>query len=157
MFLGPEGPLDEVENLLAAVRGSRLVMVTVETTGITTGAYARFVEVDAGKSAVGDAGDSDTGEAGDSKVGEAGESIVGEAGDSTMVSAGESMTRRDVGESMSGESGGACRGESSPPAYLLQEGSCFSRVSATLAFFFAGSSSSPASIWPLRRKKKKSS
>lgn len=33
---------DVAENLLAAVRGSRLVMVTVETAGITTGVYALF-------------------------------------------------------------------------------------------------------------------
>lgn len=45
MLLGPEEPLDKAENLLAAVRGSRLVMVTVETAGITTGAYALFVVV----------------------------------------------------------------------------------------------------------------
>lgn len=36
-----EAPADE--NLLAAVRGSRLVMVTVETAGITTGVYSLFV------------------------------------------------------------------------------------------------------------------
>lgn len=145
-------PLDRTENLLAAVRGSRLVMVTVETAGITTGVYALLAVVALGVSGVGDAGDSRTGEAGDSKVGEAGESIMGEAGDSTIVNTGESMIRRDegsirddVGESMSGESGGARRGESSP-ADFLQEGSYLSLVSETLGFFFAGSSSSPASI-----------
>lgn len=145
-------PLDEAENRLAAVRGSRLVMVTVETAGITTGVYALFRVVVLGVSGVGDAGDSMIGEAGDSNVGEAGESIMGEAGDSTIVNGGASMIRRDegsiredVGESMSGESGGARRGESSP-ADLLQEGSCLSLVSEALGFFFAGSSSSPASI-----------
>ena len=150
MLLGPKELLDEAENLLAAVRGSRLEMVTVETAGITTGVYAFFVVVALGMSGVGDAGDSETGEAGDSKVGEAGESLMGEAGDSTMVSTGESMTRQDVGESMSGESGGARRGES-PPVYLLQEGSFLSFVSETLGFFFAGSSSSPGSTWPVGR------
>lgn len=136
---------DEAENLFAAVRGSRLVMFTVETTGMTTGAYALFGIVTLGVSAAGEAGDSITGEAGDSKVGEAGESIVGEAGDSTIVSAGTSMIRRDEGsikrdsgESMSGESGGACSGESSPPD-LFHKGSCLSLVSETLVFFFAGS------------------
>lgn len=144
-------PLDKAENLFAAVRGSRLVMVTVETAGITTGVYALFDVVALGVSGVGDAGDCMTGEAGDSKVGEAGESFMGEAGDSTIVNTGESMIRRDVGESMSGESGGACRGESSPAGFL-QEGSYLSLVSETLGFFFAGSSS-PASIWPLGRNK----
>lgn len=42
MLLGPEVPLDGAEKRLAAVRGSRLVMVTVETAGITTGVYALF-------------------------------------------------------------------------------------------------------------------
>lgn len=133
------------------------MMVTVETAGITTGVYALFGLGALGVSRVGDAGYSITGEAGESKTGEAGESIVGDAGDSTIVSAGESMIRRDVGsnredvgESMSGESGGACRGESSP-ADCLQEGSCLSFVSETLGFFFAGSSSCSASIWPLGR------
>lgn len=145
-------PLDGPENLLAAVRGSRLVMVTVETAGITTGVYALFVIVALGVSGVGEAGDSMTGEAGDSKVGEAGESIMGEAGDSTIVNTGESIVRReegsirdDVGESMSGESGGARRGESSP-ADFLQGYSYLSLISETLGFFFEGSSSSPAGI-----------
>lgn len=88
-------PLYEAGNLLAAVRGSRLVMVTVETAGITTGVYALFrVVIHLGVSGVGDAGDSMIGEAGDSKVGEAGESIMGEAGDSTIVN-GQSVVRRD--------------------------------------------------------------
>lgn len=159
MLLGPGIPLDEAENLLAAVRGSRLVMVTVETAGITTGEYALFFVEALEVSGVGDAGDSMTGEVGDSKVGEAGESIVGEAGDSTIVNTGESMIRRDegsirddVGESMSGESGGARRGESSP-ADFLQAGSYLSFVSETLGLFFMGSSSSPANVWPLGKNK----
>lgn len=135
VLLRPEVPLDETENLFAAVRGSRLVMVTVETAGITTGIYALFGVAALGGSGVGEAGDSMTGEAGESKVGEAGESLMGEAGDSTIVNVGESMIRRDkgstgddVGESMSGESGGARRGESSP-ADFLQEDSYLSLVS----------------------------
>lgn len=102
--------LEKAENLLAAVRGSRLVIVTVETAGITTGVYALFRVGVLNVSGVGDVGDSMTGEAGESKVGEAGESIIGEAGDSTIVNAGVSIIRRDegsirddVGESMSGE------------------------------------------------------
>ncbi len=145
-------PLDTAVNLLAAVRGSRLVMVTVETAGITTGVYVLFVVVALGESGVGEAGESMTGEAGDSKVGEAGESIIGEAGDSTIVNTGESMVRQDegsnkidVGESMSGEPGGARRGESSP-AVFRQEGSYLSSFPETFGFFFMGSSSSPTGI-----------
>lgn len=85
--------LDRAENLLAAVRGSRLVMVAVETVGFTTGVNGLF-EVEAlGGSGVGEAGDSMAGEAGDSNTGDAGESIMGEAGDSTIVRTGESMMR----------------------------------------------------------------
>lgn len=93
MLLGPKVQLDEAENLFAAVRGSRLVMVTVETDGIATGIYALFGAVTLEVIGVGDAGDSMVGEAGDSKVGEAGESITGEAGDSTIVSAGGSILK----------------------------------------------------------------
>lgn len=153
--MGPEVPIDVAEILLAAVRGSRLVMVTIDTAGITTGVYAFFGAFC--KSGVGDVGDSMTGEAGDSKIGDAGESIVGEAGDSTIVKAGESMVRQDeesmreyVGESMSGESGGARRGESSPADFLQRE-KCLSLDSETFVFFFAGSSSCPGIIWPLGR------
>lgn len=159
MVLGPEVLPDKAENLLATVRGSRLVKVTVETAGITTGVYVLFGLVALLLSWEGDAGYSITGEAGESKIGEAGESIVGEAGDSTIVSAGESMIRRDVGsnredvgESRSGESGGARKGESSP-ADCLHEGSCLFLVSETLGFFFTGSSSCPAIIWPIGRNK----
>lgn len=144
--------LDEAENLFAAVRGSRLVIVTVETAGITTGVYSLFCEAALEVSGVGDAGDSMMGEAGDSKVGDAGESIIGEAGDSTIVSGrgsiikwDEGSNREDAGESMSGESGGARRGESSP-AGLLQDGPCLSLDTDTLGFFFAGSPSSTSCI-----------
>lgn len=159
MLLGEELTLDGADNLLAAVRGSRLVMVTVETAGITTGVYVVFVVVALGVSGVGEAGESMTGEAGESNVGEAGESIMGEAGDSTIVNTGESMVRRDEesirdddGESMSGESGGARRGESSS-AYFLLGGSYLSLVSEIFCFFFVGSSSSVGGICPLGQKK----
>lgn len=152
MLLGsPVLELDEAKNLLAAVRGSRLVMVTVETAGIITGPYALFGGVALRVNEAGDAGESMVGDAGDSKVGEAGESITGEAGDSTIVNAGASIIKRD-GESMSGESGGARRGESSSP-YFLQDGSGLSLDTETLCFFFAGSSSA-ACIWPLGKNNK---
>lgn len=149
MLLGPELLLDKALNLPAAVRGSRLVIVTVETAGITTGVYGLCgIEV-LEDSDFGDAGDSMVGEAGDSRIGEAGDSIVGEAGDSTIVNGGASIIRREegstmdnVGESMSGESGGAINGESSP-ADFFQGGSYFSLVSDSLSFFLGGSSSSP--------------
>lgn len=76
------------------MRGSRLVMVVVETVGFTTTGMNVLFEVEAfGGSGVGEAGDSMAGEAGDSKTGDAGESIMGEAGDSTIVRTGESMVR----------------------------------------------------------------
>lgn len=158
MLLGEE-LLDGADNLFAAVRGSRLVMVTVETAGITPGAYAVLAVATLGMSGVGEAGESMTGEAGESNVGEAGESIMGEAGDSTIVNTGESMIRRDeesirndVGESMSGESGGARRGESSPADFLL-DGSYLSLVSEIFCLFFVGSSSSVGGICPFGGKK----
>lgn len=117
--MGPELLPDVAEILFAAVRGSRLVIVTVETTGMTTGVYALCGVLALGASRFDEEVDSMTGEAGDSKVGEAGESSVGEAGDSTMVK-GESMMRLDD-VSMSGESGGARRGESSPADFLQRE------------------------------------
>lgn len=58
-----------------------------------------------------------------------------------MIRREEGSIREDVGESMSGESGGACRGESAPEDFF-QVDSCLSLVSETLGFFFAGSSSS---------------
>lgn len=75
--------LDSAENLPAAVRGSRLVMVVMETAGFATGVNALFEGAALGGSGVGEAGDSNTGDAG--------ESITGEAGDSTMVRTGESL------------------------------------------------------------------
>lgn len=108
-----EVPPDEAVNLLAAVRGSRLVMVTVETVGITTGVYDFTGATAADVCEVGDLGDSITGEAGDSNVGEAGDSFTGEEGDSTIVSFGESMMWNEGsicdggGESITRESAGA--------------------------------------------------
>lgn len=156
--MGIELPPDEV-NLLDAVRGSRLVMVTMETAGITTGVYAFIGATAVGVSGVGDAGDSITGEAGDSNVGEAGDSSIGEAGDSTIISFGESMMWNedsiceDGGESIGGESGGAFRGESSL-ADFFQNDSLLSCDTDSLSFFLAGSSTSAAGIWPLRTNKK---
>lgn len=92
MLLRLELPPKEAVSLFAAVRGSRLVMVTVETVGITTGVYDRFGAGNVEPSAVGEAGDSIIGEAGDSNVGEVGDSITGEAGDSTIVNFGESIS-----------------------------------------------------------------
>lgn len=66
MFLGPKFALAGPENLLAAVRGSRLVNVTVEAAGIPTGAYVLCAEADFAVFAIGDEGESMTGEAGDS-------------------------------------------------------------------------------------------
>lgn len=90
---GADWLLGRTGNLFAAVRGSRLVMVVMETAGFTTGMRALFDVKALGGSAVGEAGESMTGEAGDSNTGEAGESIVGEAGDSTIVRTGESLMR----------------------------------------------------------------
>lgn len=137
---------EELAILLAAVRGSRLTMLTVATAGITTGAYPLFDGVTEDESGVGEAGDSMTGEAGDSKVGDAGESIVGEAGDSTIVNLGESerwekdSIEEDAGKSLSAKSGGARKGESS--ADFFQSGSFLSFVTDNLGFFFTGSSTS---------------
>lgn len=75
-------PLDRAEDLFAAVRGSRRVIVTMEAAGITTGVYDLAGVLALLVSGLGDAGDSMTGEAGDSKTGEAGESVMGDAGDS---------------------------------------------------------------------------
>lgn len=75
------------------MRGSRLVMVTVETAGIAAGVPTFFFVVVLGSTGVGEARQSMSGDAGDSKRGEAGESIVGEAGDSTIVNTGEPMVR----------------------------------------------------------------
>lgn len=120
------GSPDIAAERLPAVRGSRLVMVTVETAGIMTGVYildgvlafrvSRMGE--AGESMTGEAGDSKMGEAGDSIGGEAGDSIVGEAGDSMMVKTESSSIRGEAGEPMVGESGGARRGDSSPAGVL---------------------------------------
>lgn len=155
--MGPEVRNDEAELLLAAVRGSRLVIVTVETAGITTGAYVLFDVVVVEASDTGDAGDSMTGEAGDSKVGEAGESITGDEGDSTTAKSLVSITRREEGSNMegdeksgeSGESGGARRGESSPADFLHRE-KCLTLDSDTLLFLFGGSFSP---ICPLGEKR----
>lgn len=153
-------PPDEEVNLLNAVRGSRLVMVTMETVGITTGVYAFIGATAVGVSGVGDTGDSITGEAGDSNVGEAGDSSIGEAGDSTIISFGESMMWNEDsiceggGESIR-ESGGAFRGESSL-ADFFQNDSFLSCDTDSLSFFLAGSSTSAAGIWPLRTNKKQS-
>lgn len=141
-------------NLLAAVRGSRLVMVTVETVGITTGVYDFIGATAVDVSEVEVLGDSITGEAGDSNVGEAGDSIIGEAGDSTIVSFGESMMWNEGsiceggGESMTRESTGARRGESSL-ADFLQDDSFLSCGTDNFSFFLKGSSTSPELIWPM--------
>lgn len=66
MLVGPEEPLDGPEDLFAAVRGSRLVKVAVETAGITTGAYVLCAEAALAVLGAGEAGESMTGEAGDS-------------------------------------------------------------------------------------------
>lgn len=157
MLLRPELPPEEAANLFAAVRGSRLVMVTVETVGITTGVYDLFSAGTVDPSGVGEAGDSMMGEAGDSNAGEAGESIVEEAGDSTIVNFGESMSiwdngsiSEDVGDSISGVSGGANRGDSSPLGFFQDILSVLSLDVETFDFFLAGSSPSIACIWPLR-------
>lgn len=54
------------DDLFAAVRGSRLVKVTLEVAGIPTGAYFLCAEAALGVFASGDEGESMTGEAGDS-------------------------------------------------------------------------------------------
>lgn len=113
---------------LPMVRGSCLVMVTVETAGIMTGVYIldgvlalQFSGIgEAGESITGEAGDSKMREAGDSIVGEAGDSIVGEVGDSMMVKAGSSSITGEAEESMVGESGDARRGNSSPAGDVLR-------------------------------------
>lgn len=66
MLWRPKLPLGGPEDLFAAVRGSRLVKVTVEAAGIATGAYVLCAEAALAVFTVGDEGESMTGEAGDS-------------------------------------------------------------------------------------------
>lgn len=66
MLLGPKFVLVGPGNLFAAVRGSRLVNVTVEAAGIPTGAYVLCAEAAFAVFTIGDEGESMTGEAGDS-------------------------------------------------------------------------------------------
>lgn len=94
-------------------------------------------------------------------TGETGDSNVGDAGDSTIVNFGESISiwddgssNGDVGDSISGVSGGANRGDSSPTGFFQDTLSVFSLDVDTFVFFLAGSSSSTACFWPLRINKK---